>query len=73
MSHDTNRENKFGSVGMCTSSLILCLAINMTNMSCVFCEEDLIIRKKHHTDQRLSFNNANPYSVQITQYPYFNV
>lgn len=73
VSHDTNRENKFGSVGMCTSSLILCLAINMTNMSCVFCEEDLIIRKKHHTDQRLSFNNANPYSVQITQYPYFNV
>lgn len=45
----------------------------MTNVSCVFCEEDLIIREKHHTDQRLSFNTANPYSVQITQYPHFNV
>lgn len=54
-------------------SLILCLSVNMTKVSCVFCEEDLIIREKHHTDQRLSFNTGNPYHVIITQYPYFNV
>lgn len=65
MSHDTNRGNKFESVGR---SLIVCLSVNMSK---VFC--DLIIREEHHIDQRLSFNAANPYSIRITQCPYSNV